>query len=252
MSATLDTRTTPTDPTPVGTATDRRGRQRRRAALGLLVSAQFVVMLDTSIVNVALPSVQTDLGLRPTAITWVVNAYVLAFGGLLLLSGRAADLIGRRRMFVAGSVLFAAGTLLAASATGAAQLVGGRIVQGVGAAALSPAAMSLLLLTFPGSTRARAMSIWGAASALGGAAGVMAGGLLVGAFGWSSVFYVTVPISIAAVTLARYVLPEGARGPRRPFDWHGAAAITGAVVALVHGALGIADHGWASSPSSPH
>jgi EmrB/QacA subfamily drug resistance transporter len=219
---------------------------RGLAALGLLVSAQFVVMLDTSIVNVALPSIQADLGLRPTAVTWVVNAYVLSFGGLLLLSGRAADLFGRRRMFVAGSVLFAAGTLLAAFATSATQLVGGRIVQGMGAAALSPAAMSLLLLTFPGPARARAMSIWGAASALGGAAGVMTGGLLVSAFGWSSVFLVTVPVSVIAVAVAGRVLPEGDRGALRRFDWHGAAAITSAVVFLVHGALGIADHGWTS------
>lgn len=248
MSASLDTRTTQTEPAPTAAdvTPDQRARQRRAVALGLLVSAQFVVMLDTSIVNVALPSIQADLALRPTAITWVVNAYVLAFGGLLLLSGRAADLFGRRRLFVGGSVLFAAGTLLAAFASTPTQLVTGRIVQGVGAAALSPAAMSLLLLTFPGPTRARAMSIWGAASALGGAAGVMTGGLLVGTFGWSSVFFVTVPVSMAAVILAGRVLPEGARGSRRNFDWHGAAAITGSVVALVHGALGIADHGWTS------
>ena len=248
MSASLDTRTTQTEPAPTAAdvTTDQRARQRRAVALGLLVSAQFVVMLDTSIVNVALPSIQADLALRPTAITWVVNAYVLAFGGLLLLSGRAADLVGRRRLFVGGSLLFAAGTLLAAFASTQTQLVTGRIVQGVGAAALSPAAMSLLLLTFPGPTRARAMSIWGAASALGGAAGVMTGGLLVGTFGWSSVFLVTVPVSMAAVVLAGRVLPEGARGSRRNFDWHGAAAITGSVVALVHGALGIADHGWTS------
>lgn len=242
MTATLTANTGTTGTT--GTATTAGGRW---AALVLLVSAQFVVMLDTSIVNVALPSIQTDLGLRPTAITWVVNAYVLSFGGLLLLAGRTADLFGRRRLFVGGSVLFAAGTLLAASASSATQLVGGRVVQGIGAAALSPAAMSLLLLTFGGQARARAMSIWGAASALGGAAGVMTGGLLVGAFGWSSVFLVTVPVSVAAVALAGRFLPEGARGgTRRRFDWHGAATITGAVVALVHGALGIADHGWTS------
>lgn len=154
----------------------------RVTALGLIVSAQFVVMLDTSVVNVALPSIQHDLRLTSTALTWVVNAYVLAFGGLLLLSGRAADLFGRRRLFVTGSAVFTAGTLLAALSTSATQLVAGRIVQGVGAAALSPAAMALLLLTFPSPARARAMSIWGAACALGGAAGVMTGGLLVGTF----------------------------------------------------------------------
>ncbi len=250
MSATLVTRTSPADParTTVAGTTDRHARQRRWVALGLLVSAQFVVMLDTSIVNVALPSIQTSLGLSTTAITWVVNAYVLTFGGLLLLSGRAADLFGRRRMFVAGSGLFTVGTLLAACATNPALLLAGRIIQGAGAAALSPAAMSLLLLTYPGQQRARAMSIWGAASALGGATGVMSGGLLVGTFGWSSVFFVTVPVTIAAVTLARRVLPEGAHGTRRRFDWNGAVAITGAVIALVHGALGIAGRGL-TSPS---
>ena len=185
MSAPLETRTISRQirPVPAGApVADVRDRRRpgRRIGLGLLVSAQFVVMLDTSIVNVALPSIQTELGLSPTGITWVVNAYVLAFGGLLLLSGRAADLFGRRRMFVAGSALFTIGTLVAALATNQGLLVAGRIIQGAGAAALSPAAMSLLLLSYPGQQRARAMSIWGAASALGGATGVMAGGLLVG------------------------------------------------------------------------
>jgi EmrB/QacA subfamily drug resistance transporter len=255
VPATLETRTvtrqprtSPTDSASAPTgAADRAARHGRWIALGLLVSAQFVVMLDTSIVNVALPSIQADLGLSATAVTWIVNAYVLAFGGLLLLSGRAADLFGRRRMFVAGSALFTIGTLLAAFAASQGLLVAGRIVQGAGAAALSPAAMSLLLLTYPGQQRAKAMSIWGASSALGGATGVMAGGVLVGTFGWSSVFFVTVPVSVAAVAIARSVLPEGAHGARRRFDWHGAAAITGAVIALVHGALGLAERG----PTSP-
>ena len=221
-------------------------RRRRLTALGLLVSAQFVVMLDTSIVNVALPSIQADLGLGPTGLSWVVNAYVLAFGGLLLLSGRVADLLGRRRMFIAGSALFTVGTLLAACAADQWMLVAGRVVQGAGAAALSPAAMSLLMLSFPGQQRARAMSAWGAASAVGGATGVLAGGLLAGYFGWSSVFLVTVPVSAASVVLARRVLDDGARGARRRFAARGAVTITLAVVALVHGALGAADHGWTS------
>jgi EmrB/QacA subfamily drug resistance transporter len=255
VSATLATRTAIGEPRttpgggfhpPLGAGPTDPSARRRWVALGLLVSAQFVVMLDTSIVNVALPSIQADLRLSPTAVTWVINAYVLAFGGLLLLSGRVADLFGRRRMFVAGSTLFALGTLLAAFAGNQGLLVTGRIVQGVGAAALSPAAMSLLLLTFPGHHRAKAMSIWGAASTLGGASGVMAGGLLVGSFGWSSVFLVTVPISLAAVVMARTVLDEGGRGARRRFDGLGAASITGAVLALVHGALSGADRGWTS------
>ena len=222
--------------------------RRRSVALALLVSAQFVVMLDTSIVNVALPSIQNDLGLTAAGLTWVVNAYVLVFGGLLLLSGRLADLLGRRRMFVAGSAVFTLGTLMAAAASNQQVLVAGRIVQGFGAAALSPAAMSLLLLTFPGQARARAMSIWGAASAVGGATGVLTGGVLAGTLGWSSVFLVTVPASIAAVVLARHVLPAGEAGVRRRIDVRGAVTITGAVVALVHGAVSAGDHGWLSLP----
>ena len=184
-------------------------------------------MLDTSIVNVALPSMQADLGLSSTGVTWVVNAYVLAFGGLLLLSGRAADLLGRRRMFIGGSMLFTLGTLVAAGPTDAGLLVAGRLVQGAGAAALSPAAMSLLLLNFPGPQRAKALSAWGAASALGGATGVLAGGLLAGSFGWSSVFLVTVPVSVAAVALASPVLQAGPVGAATPARRRGAVAITG-------------------------
>jgi EmrB/QacA subfamily drug resistance transporter len=229
-----------------GTHPSFLGRHRRSVALGLLVSAQFVVMLDTSIVNVALPSIQADLGLSSTGVTWVVNAYVLAFGGLLLLSGRAADLLGRRRMFVAGSMLFTLGTLVSAGAHDAGLLVVGRLVQGAGAAGLSPAAMSLLLLNFPGPQRARAVSAWGAASTLGGATGVVSGGLLAGSFGWSSVFLVTVPVSIAAVALASKVLQDGPVGSGRRLDTRGAATISGAAIALVYGAVAAADHGWTS------
>jgi EmrB/QacA subfamily drug resistance transporter len=221
---------------------------RRRIALGLLASAQFVVMLDTSIVNVALPSIQADLELNPTGLTWVVNAYVLTFGALLLLFGRVADLLGRRRMFVGGSAAFTLGTLVAAFAANQGLLLTGRVIQGAGAAALSPAAMSLLLVTFTGPARARAMSIWGAASALGGATGVMAGGLIAGYVGWSAVFFVTVPISAIAVLAARYVLPEGARGVRRRLDGWGAVTITGAVLGLVNAALGVGQ-GHLTSPS---
>jgi EmrB/QacA subfamily drug resistance transporter len=234
-------------PSPHTASTSRRtpdaARRRPALALGLLVSAQFVVMLDTSIVNVALPSIQADLALSATGLSWVVNAYVLTFGGLLLLFGRVADLLGRRRMFTAGSALFAIGTLLAASAATEWLLVAGRVVQGAGAAALSPAAMSLLMLNFPGEQRARAMSLWGAASTVGGATGVLAGGLLTGTFGWASVFLVTVPASLAAVVLASRVLDDVPGGARRRFDTAGALSITGAVVALVHGALGAASSG---------
>ena len=220
-------------------------RHRQPLALALLVSAQFLVMLDASIVNVALPSIQSDLGFTPAAVTWVVNAYVLSFAGLLLLSGRASDVFGRRRLFTIGAGLFTLGTLLAALATGPTMLIAGRVVQGVGAAALSPTAMSLLLATFPGQ-RARAMGAWGAASTLGGATGVVTSGLLAGSVGWRSVFLVTVPVSLAAVALARRVLAPDTTTTRRSLDWVGAALATGAVITLVHGAVDAGDHAWTS------
>jgi EmrB/QacA subfamily drug resistance transporter len=221
-------------------------RLRRTVVLGLLVSAQFLVMLDASIVNVTLASIQKDLGFSATQVTWVVNAYVVTFGGLLLLSGRVADLFGRRRTFVAGSLVFTVGTLLAAVSVDQATLIAGRIIQGAGAAALSPAAMSLLLLSFPGEARAKAMSVWGAASTVGGATGVVSGGLIAGSLGWRWVFLVTVPVSLVAFLMAHRALPEAPSGPRRPFDWRGAVVSTGFVVVLVHGALGAAERGWTS------
>jgi EmrB/QacA subfamily drug resistance transporter len=201
-------------------------------------------MLDTSIVNVALPSIQTDLVLSVSSLSWVVNAYVLTFGGLLMLCGRIADQVGRRRMFRIGSALFTLGTLMAASAGDEWVLLAGRVVQGAGAACLSPAAMSLLLVNFPGEHRARAMSLWGAASTLGGATGVVVGGLLAGSFGWSSVFLVTVPASLAAVVLAGRVLDDAPRTTHRSFDAWGALVITVAIVALVHAALRLTDGRW--------
>lgn len=215
--------------------------RRRHAALALLVSAQFVVMLDTSIVNVALPSIQADLGLTATGLTWVVNAYALAFGGLLLTFGRVADLIGRRRMFVGGAALFTVGSVLAACAPSEQLLIAGRLVQGAGAAGLSPAAMAMLLSTFSGGTRARAMSLWGAASAVGGATGVVVGGLLAGSLGWPAVFLVTVPVTIAAVALAPRVLDEAASTGRRGLDVRGALIMTGAVMVLLHSSLSVGE-----------
>ncbi|WP_324651693.1 MFS transporter [Georgenia sp. H159] len=222
------------------------GARRRRAALALLVSAQFVVMLDTSIVNVALPSIQDELGLSPAGLSWVVNAYVLAFGSLLLLAGRAADVVGRRRMFVVGAAVFTLGTLLAGTAGNEGVLVTARVVQGAGAAALSPAAMSLLLAMSPGPARARAMSAWGAASTLGGATGVLAGGLLTGTLGWTWVFFATVPVSLAMIGGARRLLDDAGARHRRRFDALGAATITAAVLVLIHAALAVPEHGWAS------
>lgn len=222
-------------------ATPARGRG---AALVVLVSAQFAVMLDTSLVNVALPSIQRDLTLTPSGLVWVVNAYVVVFGGLLLLSGRVADLLGRRRVLMAGAAVFLVGAVTAGAAVDETMLVAGRVVQGVGAAALSPAAMALLLQTFPGPGRARAMSAWGAASTAGGAAGVLVGGVLTGTVGWSWAFFATVPVCLAVLVTAPRLLDRAAPGPRRRFDAWGAVTITGALAALVHAALAVPAHGW--------
>lgn len=231
-----------------GAETDSTAAPRRRLVLALLVSAQLVVMLDASIVNVALPSIQADLGTGPVGLTWVVNAYVLAFGALLLLSGRAADLFGRRRMFIGGLAVFTAGTLISTASSDARLLIAGRVVQGVGAAALSPAAMSLLVLTFIGPARAKAMSMWGAASTAGGATGVVLGGVLAGSLGWRSNFLVSVPVTLTAAVVAWRVLPAGDEGPRRRFDALGAALLAFATIALVHSVLDAADGGW-TTPS---
>ena len=227
------------------TETDASVRRRRVLALALLVSAQFVVMLDTSIVNVALPTIKSSLALSVGSLSWVVNAYVLTFGGLLLLCGRVADQVGRRRVFTLGSALFTVGTLVAAGAPSEWVLITGRVVQGAGAACLSPAAMALLLVNFPGKHRARAMSLWGAASTLGGATGVAVGGLLAGSVGWPSVFLVTVPVSVVSVVMAGRLLDDSQKRAVRNFDLPGAATITAAVVALVHGSLNLAAGNWA-------
>jgi EmrB/QacA subfamily drug resistance transporter len=228
--------------------TDSTATPRRRLVLALLVSSQMVVMLDASILNVALPSIQADLGTGPVGLTWVVNAYVLAFGALLLLSGRAADLFGRRRMFIGGLSVFTLGTLLAAASSDPWLLIAGRVVQGVGAAALSPAAMSLLVLTFTGPARAKAMSMWGAASTAGGATGVVLGGFLAGSLGWRANFLVSVPVTLTAAVVGWRILPAGDEGPRRRFDALGAALLAFATVTLVHGVLDAADGGW-NTPS---
>ncbi|MFC0678720.1 MFS transporter [Lysobacter korlensis] len=223
-------------------------RARTRVALVVLVAAQFVVMLDTSIVNVALPSIQSDLGIAHTGIAWVVNTYFLAFGGFLLVAGRLADAVGRRRMLMLGAGLFTAASLLAGFASSEAMLLVARVLQGIGAASLSPAALSILLVMFPGPSRAKAMSAWGAASTLGGATGVLVGGVATGLLGWPSVFFVTVPLSAALVVAAPLLFPaaEGNGGAR--FDFAGAAAVTGAALGLIFAALSVPASGLVSLP----
>src|SRR6267143_5734914 len=177
--------------------------RRRWIALGLLATAQFVVVLDASIVNVALPSIGRSLHFSQDSLSWVVNAYVLTFGGFLLLGGRMADLLGRRRVFMGGLVLFALASLAGGLATTSGQLIAARAVQGLGAAILSPAALSIVTTTFrDGSERNKALGVWGAVAGSGGAAGVLIGGVLTQYLGWEWVLFVNVPIGVAAAMLA--------------------------------------------------
>jgi len=194
-----------------------------------------MVVLDAAIVNVALPHIQRALGFSGSGLEWVVNAYALAFGGLLLLGGRMGDLLGRRRMFIAGLLLFSAASLAGGFATSQAWLLAARAVQGAGGAIVAPAALSLITTTFPeGPPRSRAVGVYTAMSVGGGAVGLLAGGLLVTYASWRWVLFVNVPIGVAIALAASWVLPDVARRAGR-FDLPGAVTGTGAVAALVYG-----------------
>src|SRR5262244_749697 len=183
--------------------------QNRWFALVLLVAAQFMVVLDVAIVNVALPSIKTDLHFSQESLQWVVTAYAILFGGVLLLGGRLADLLGRRRVFVAGLILFTVSSLLNGLAWSEGSLIAFRSLQGLGAALLSPAALSLLTTTFAeGRERNLALGIWGAVSGSAAAAGVLLGGALTSGLSWSWIFFVNVPVGVAAMALAPVLLRE--------------------------------------------
>src|SRR3954454_1373807 len=202
-------------------------------ALAVLAVAQFMVVLDVTIVNVALPAIQLDLGFTADGLQWVVNAYTLAFGGLLLLGGRASDLLGRRRLFLAGLALFGAASLAGGFAGSSGMLVAVRAVQGVGAARLSPAALALVTVTFPaGRERNIALGIWGALAGIGGTLGVVAGGILVDSAGWEWIFFVNVPVAIGGMLAAPRFLTES-RGTAGSFDFTGAILGTSGLLALV-------------------
>src|SRR3954462_746235 len=202
-------------------------QDRRGLALALLAASQFVVILDASIVNVALPSIGSDLHFSESNLQWVVNAYVLVFGGFLLLGGRMADLLGRKRIFMAGLVLFGAASLVGGLANSEGMLIAARAVQGLGGALLSPAALSIITTTFPeGSERNRALGVWGAVAGAGGAAGVLLGGILTDSLGWEWVFFVNTPVTLAAAALAPMLLVESrAESMRRHFDTFGAVTV---------------------------
>jgi len=223
---------------------------KRWIALVLLCAAQFMVVLDASIVNVALPSIQTDLNFSQENLQWVVNAYTLVFGGFLLLGGRTADLLGRRRLFIIGLGLFSLASLLGGLAANEGQLIAARALQGLGAAIISPAALSIVTTTFAeGSERNKALGIWGAIAGLGGAAGVLLGGMLTEWAGWEWVLFVNVPIGIAAAVFTPRFVRESRASERegRHFDALGAVTITAGLVLLVFTLVKAEDVGWDSA-----
>ncbi|MEJ7875718.1 MAG: MFS transporter, partial [Solirubrobacterales bacterium] len=228
---------------------EREYREKRWAALALLCMAQFVVVLDASIVNVALPTIGSDLSFDQDNLSWVINAYILAFGGFLLLGGRLADLLGRRRVFIAGLILFAAASLVGGFAESEEFLIAARAVQGLGAALLSPAALSIITTTFKdGSERNKALGVWGAVAGSGGAAGVLLGGILTEYAGWEWVLWVNVPIGIAAAVLApRLILESRSDDANRSFDVPGAVTVTGGLALFVYALVEAPDAGWGST-----
>src|SRR3982751_2854004 len=194
-----------------------------------------VIVLDASIVNVALPSIGTDLDFSQDDLSWVVNAYTLFFGGFLLLGGRLADRLGRRRMFISGMLLFAAASLAGGLAQSDTWLIVARAAQGLGAALISPAALSLVTTIFTeGTERNRALGVWGAVAGSGGAAGVLLGGMLTKWAGWEWVLFVNVPIGVAAAAIAPRLLPESRNDGERHFDVAGAVTITAGLTLLVY------------------
>src|SRR5579862_9305296 len=213
--------------TAAGAAQDQSDR-RRWLALALVVAAQFMVVLDVAIVNVALPSIKTDLHFTQESLQWVVTAYAILFGGALLLGGRMADLLGRRRLFMAGLVVFTGSSLLDGLAWSSGSLIAFRALQGLGAALLSPAALSILTTTFrEGRERNIALGIWGAASGSGAAVGLLVGGVLTSSFGWPWIFYVNLPVGALLFALSPVLLRKGGADlEHRHLDARGAATIT--------------------------
>ena len=219
---------------------------RRWRALALLCGAFFMVLLDGTITIVALPSIGADLGFAKQDLSWVLSAYALTFGGLLLLGGRAADLLGRRRVFMAGVLLFTAASLMCGLAWSPAVLLAARVVQGAGAAIMTPTALSIISTTFTeGSERNKALGIWGGLGGVGATAAWLIGGPLVDGPGWRWIFFINVPIGLAALTLSPGLLRDSrAALTRRSYDPAGALTITGALVLLVYAVVKAPDAGW--------
>jgi EmrB/QacA subfamily drug resistance transporter len=219
--------------------------RRKWLALALLSAVQFMVVLDIAIVNVALPSIKDDLGFSQENLQWVISAYALVFGGFLLLGGRAADLLGRRRIFLAGLVVFTIASLLAGLAWSEASLIGARAFQGLGAAIISPAALSILSTTFAeGRERNIALGVWGAVGGFGAAAGVLLGGILTDALSWEWIFFVNVPVGAAAFALTPVLLTESRDARVKRFDVPGAVLVTSGLSSSVYAITQAGQEGW--------
>jgi EmrB/QacA subfamily drug resistance transporter len=221
---------------------------RRWLALGLIAAAQFMVIMDTSIIGVALPEMQADLGFTPEGLSWVFNAYVVAFGGLLLLGGRLSDLFGARRIFVTGWGVLAAGSLMAGLADGVAVELGGRAVQGAGSALIAPAALTLLFTIFGATPKelTKALALYGAAAPAGGTAGVFLGGVLTEYASWPWVFFINLPLAAVVLLLTPSVMPQGATR-RGSLDVTGAVTVTAGLGAVVFAVVQAPESGWTSA-----
>src|SRR6266513_1417554 len=208
----------------------------RWTALALVVAAQFMVVLDISIVNVALATIKSDLDFSEASLQWVVSAYAIVFGGFLLLGGRLADIVGRRRVFIAGIALFTISSALCGLAWSSGSLVAFRAIEGLGGALFAPAGLSLLMSTFgEGRDRNRALGIWGAASGSGAAVGVLLGGVLTSFLSWPWIFYINVPVGLALVLLVpRHIAESRSPGAVRQFDVAGATTVTASIMVLVY------------------
>jgi EmrB/QacA subfamily drug resistance transporter len=222
--------------------------RRKWLALALLSVVQFMVVLDIAIVNVALPSIKVDLGFSQENLQWVISAYALVFGGFLLLGGRAADLLGRRRIFFVGLAVFSLASLFAGLAWSEPSLIAARAVQGLGAAIITPAALSILSTTFvEGRERNIALGVWGAVGGFGAAAGVLLGGILTDALSWEWIFFINVPVGVIAFALTPFLLTESRDARVKRFDVPGAVLVTAGLSSLVYAITQAGTNGWTSA-----
>ncbi|KRC32286.1 transporter [Oerskovia sp. Root918] len=223
---------------------------KRWLGLALIATAQFVVIMDTSIIGVALPDIQRDLGFTPESLSWVFNAYVVAFGGLLLLGGRLADVFGARKIFALGWVVLIVGSILAGAASSIGLEITGRAIQGAGSAMIAPAALTLLMMLFGGSRDLpKAFAVYGAAAPVGGSAGVFLGGVLTEYASWPWVFYVTVPIAVLVLAFTATTLPRTPRKPSGSIDVAGALTVTAGLAAVVYAVVNAPEVGWLTAPT---